>query len=219
LGFVLSYRRPFHIGDSAYVAPPLLFAFVAAAGLLHLAVAACPRARERRRLARGFAGALAALVVAAFAGRIVQYAAIETVPIAGTSGMLSARPELAREIEELGALLRSRVPGDGGLVVFPEGEIFNYLSGRPNPIRHQLYLPGYLSAADEPRVLAELRAHPPAAVVFWRRPVSEYDRTLFGEDYGTSIRQWVEAGYDLQPFRASGTPARKYPRFTVAWRR
>lgn len=218
LGFLLSYRRPFHIGDSAYVAPPLLFAFVAAAGLLRLAVAARPRARERRGLARGFAGALAALVVAAFAGRIAQYAAIEAVPIAGTSGMLSARPELAREIEELGALLRSRA-GDGGLVVFPEGEIFNLLSGRPNPIRHQLYLPGYLSARNEPQVLAELRAHPPAAIVFWRRPVSEYDRSLFGEDYGTSIREWVEAGYDLLPFHSARAPARKYPRFTVALRR
>src|ERR1700675_4218071 len=33
LGAMLSYRRLFHIGDSAYVAPPLLFAFVFAAGL------------------------------------------------------------------------------------------------------------------------------------------------------------------------------------------
>ena len=44
LGLVLSYRRPFHIGDSAYVAPPLLFALVCAAGLLHL-LAARPRGR------------------------------------------------------------------------------------------------------------------------------------------------------------------------------
>ena len=37
-GLLLSYRRPFHIGDSAYVGPPLLFALVCAIGLLRLAV-------------------------------------------------------------------------------------------------------------------------------------------------------------------------------------
>jgi hypothetical protein len=219
LGFVLSYRRPFHIGDSAYVAPPLLFAFVAAAGLLHLAAASRRLASERRALELGFRRLLAVLVVAAFAARIVQYAAIEAVPIAGTSGMLSARPEVAREIEELGSLLRAKTaPGDG-VVVFPEGEILNFLSNRPNSIRHELYLPGYLSADNEAQVLAELRERPPAAVVLWRRPVSEYDRALFGEDYGRSIRAWIDESYDLQPFRASGAPARTYARFVVGWRK
>ena len=218
LGFVLSYRRPFHIGDSAYVGPPLLFAFVAAAGLLHLSIAARRRAAERRSLERGFGRALAVLVVAAFAARIAEYSAIEAAPIAGASGLLSARPEVAKEIEELGALLRAKAPPDG-VVVFPEGEIFNFLSARPNPIRHKLYLPGYLSAEDEPQVLAELREHPPAAVVIWRRPVSEYDHALFGEDYGKTIRAWIEERYDLEPFRASGAPPRAYPRFTVGWRR
>ncbi|HKD20128.1 MAG TPA: hypothetical protein VKG23_19925 [Thermoanaerobaculia bacterium] len=219
LGFVLSYRRPFHIGDSAYVGPPLLFAFVAAAGLLHLATAARRRSSERRALERGFGRLLAVLVIAAFAARIAEYAAIEAVPIAGTAGMLSARPEVAREIEELGVLLHARTAEGEGVAVFPEGEVLNFLSGRPNPIRHQLYLPGYLSADDEAQVLAELRARPPAAVVFWRRPVSEYDRALFGEDYGRQIRSWIEEKYDVEPFRASGAPARAYPRFTVGWRR
>jgi hypothetical protein len=219
LGFVLSYRRPFHIGDSAYVAPPLLFAFVAAAGLLQLAVASRRRSSERRALARGFGRLLATVTVVVFAARIAQYSGIEAVPIAGTAGMLTARPELAREIEELGEVLRSKTAEDGRVAVFPEGEVLNFLAGRPNPIRHQLYLPGYLSADDEAQILAELRAKPPAAVVLWRRPVSEYDRALFGEDYGQSIRAWIEETYDLQPFRARGAPARAYPRFTVGWLR
>ncbi len=219
LGFVLSYRRPFHIGDSAYVGPPLLFAFVAAAGLLHLAIAARPRASQRRRLERGFAGALAALVVAAFAGRIAQYAAIEAAPIAGTAGMLSARPELAREIEELGRAIGSRTVAGDSLVVFPEGEVLNLLSGRPNPIRHQLYLPGYLTDANAPAVLAELEAARPAAIVIWNRPTSEYDRALFGLDYGRPIRDWMRAHYQESGFRAAGSPARTNPRFVLALRR
>ncbi len=219
LGLVLSYRRPFHIGDSAYVGPPLLFALVCAAGLLQLAAASRRRRAERANLERAFVRVAAALVVAAFAGRAWQYASIEARPVPGTSGMLSASPELAREIAELAAEVRGRTkPGDG-LVVFPEGELLNFLSRQPNPIRHQLYLPGYLSSGNEAEVLRELQASPPGAIVLWRRPVSEYDRALFGMDYGTTIRDWIEQRYDLRPFRASGAPARANPRFIVGWRR
>jgi hypothetical protein len=86
LGLVLSYRRIFHIGDSAYVGPPLLFAFVSAAGLVRLVEGRVRAASARRRLASGLRGLVAALVVAAFAARIWQYRSIEAVPIAGTEG-------------------------------------------------------------------------------------------------------------------------------------
>jgi len=218
LGLLLSYRRLFHIGDSAYVAPPLLFAFVCAAGLLRLATGSRRRRAERSRLEAAFGGAAAALVFVAFAGRVWQYASFEAVPIAGTAGMLSANPDLAHEILELGAALRTG-SHEGGLVAFPEGELLNYLSGRPNPLRHKLYLPGYLAADNEAVVLRELEAARPALVVLWRRPVNEYDRFLFGEDYGRSLRGWIDAHYDLEGFRASGTPARANPRFVVGRRK
>ena len=219
LGFGLSYRRPFHIGDSAYVAPPLLFAFACAAGLLWLAAAHGRIRRDRGRLTAAWRWAAGALVAAAFAGRLAQYAAIEAVPITGTDGMLSARPELTHEIEELAAAVEAATPGDGALVVFPEGEVLNLLSRRPNPLRHKLYLPGYLTDSNEPAVLEELSRARPAAVVIWRRPTSEYDRALFGEDYGRRIRAWIDANYELEPFRASGSPARANARFTLGIRK
>jgi hypothetical protein len=219
LGLMLSYRRPFHIGDSAYVAPPLLFAFVCAAGLLRIAAARLRSRSARGRLAASYRWVVGALAAAGFAARAWQYAGIEGVPIAGTSGMLTARPELAREIEELGASIRGRTSEDGGLVVFPEGEVLNFLSSRPNPIRHRLYLPGYLNSENESAVLAELEQARPAAIVLWRRTVSEYDRAMFGEDYGWSIRAWLEANYVLEPFRAAGAPLRSNPRFQLGLRR
>jgi hypothetical protein len=219
LGFVLSYRRPFHIGDSAYVAPPLLFALVAAAGLLRLAVAWARARRDRARLAAAFRAAVAGVAVLALAARVWQYGAIEAVPIAGTDGMLSARPEMAREIEQLAAAVRSGTHEGDGLVAFPEGEVLNLLSGRRNPIRHMLSLPGYLTEANEPAVLAELEAARPAAIVIWNRPTSEYDRSAFGEDYGRRIRDWIRANYDETGFRAKRAPAREHPRFVLARRR
>ncbi len=219
LGLALCYRRLFHIGDSAYVGPPLLFAFVSAAGLSHAAIGLRPGPAERRRLAAALRWAAAALVVLAFAGRFWQYASIEAVPVAGTSGMLSASPEVARELVELGAAIRAGTREGDGLAVFPEGEVLNLLSSRPNPIRHMLYLPGYLTAENEPEVLAELMRARPAAIVIWRRPVSEYDRGLFGEDFGQSIRKWIDENYRLEPFRARGAPPRQYSRFEIGFLR
>jgi hypothetical protein len=219
LGLALSYRRPFHIGDSAYVAPPVLFALVSAAGLLRLATARRRASGERRRLAVALRALVSALAAFAFAARAWQYRAIEAVPIPGTDGMLSARPELAREIEQLGAAVQVGTRDGDGLVTFPEGEVLNLLSGRRNPIRHKLYLPGYLTDANEPAVLAELEAARPAAIVIWNRPTSEYDRSLFGEDYGRRIRDWIRANYDEAGFRARGAPARANPRFVLALRR
>ena len=219
LGLVLSYRRLFHIGDSAYVGPPLLFAFVSAAGLLHLAIGLRRRADDRRRLAAALRWSIAALVVLAFAGRLWQYGSMESVPVAGTSRMLSASPEIARELVELGAAIRAGTREGDGLAVFPEGEVLNFLSSRPNPVRHMLYLPGYLTAENEPAVLAELKRARPAAIVLWRRPVSEYDRGLFGEDFGQSIRAWIDENYRLEGFRAAGAPRRQYSRFEIGFLR
>src|SRR5262249_36229857 len=65
-GLVLSYRRPFHIGDAAYVAPALLFALVCAAGLLRLAVLRQRTRFLRARLSTALAGGVALLAALAF---------------------------------------------------------------------------------------------------------------------------------------------------------
>ncbi len=219
LGFILSYRRPFHIGDSAYVGPPLLFAFVSAAGLLRLRVARLREGLARRRLLAAFAGALALLVAFAFVGRAAHYATWETVPIAGTGGLLSARPQLAREIAQLAEAIQKDVAEREGLVVFPEGEIVNFVSGRRNPIRHKLYIPGYLTIGNEEDVLRELSEARPGAVVIWRRPTSEYGRGFFGEDYARRIRAWIGEEYALRPFVAEGVAPRVNPNFLYGLRR
>lgn len=202
LGVLLSHRRFFFIADGPYVGPPLLFALVSAAGLCSMAVAREKDSAARQRLRVGVAVLVALLIGVAFAVRFVEYRTDERVAIRGTAGLITARRELAREIEDLGAAIRAGSPADGGLVVFPEGEIFNYLSGRRNPIRHKLYLPGYLNAGNEGEILAELEAARPSAVVVWNRPLGEYGAGSFGEDYGGEIRRWIDRSYERRPFRA-----------------
>lgn len=219
LGLVLSYRRPFHIGDSAYVGPPLLFAFVAAAGLLRARMEQLWEEPVRRRFENGTAAALGLLVACAIAGRAAHYAGWEGAPIDGTGGLLSARPELAEEIGSLARTIRRQTAEGATLVVFPEGEILNYLSGRPNPIRHKLYIPGYLAAGNEAKVLSELTRASPDVVVIWRRATSEYGPSWFGEDYGRLLGEWIHRHYDLRAYRQPTAPARRNTRFLVGFRR
>ena len=193
-GVLTCVRRPFFLSDAPYVAPPVLFAIVCAAAALARAVdARAPDARPV--LSLWLSRAVATLAAGLFLLRGFQYVRDERTPIPGTDGMLSARAETARRIEDVAALLREKTaPGDG-VVVFPEGEILNSLSGRPNPIRHKLYLPGYLNRENEPEILAELMKAQPAAMVIWPRPLGEYGRAEFGVDYGARIRSWIRDDY------------------------
>jgi hypothetical protein len=208
LGVVLSYRRPFHIGDAAYVAPPLLFAFVSAGFLCALAIARLRRGTLRRRLAWAGSAAGALLVAAAFAARCLEYAHDDRVPIAGTGGMLSSRASEAAEMAEVAAALEGGTPRGGGLVCFPEGQVFNYLTGRSDPIRHNLFIPGYLTKNNESEILAELARRPPAAVLIWSRPAGEYGEGLFGISYGRWIQRWIDENYELPGKPRPGASAR-----------
>jgi hypothetical protein len=205
-GLVLSYRRPVHIGDAAYVGPPLLFAFLSAATLVRAGVRRAPPGPERRRLRLAVPLGLAVLVACAFGGRIFQYASDDRVPIPGTEGMLTARPAVASQIQVLAQRIRAESEPGEGLVSFPEGEVMNYVADRRNPIRHKLYIPGYLTDENEETVLAELEAAPPRFALIWTRPTGEYGRSFFGEDYGAKIRRWLDANYEVRKFdpRTSG---------------
>jgi len=200
-GLLLSYRRPFHIGDAPYVGPPLLFAFVSAAALLQILMdrEASPSIRERFRALT--AGAVLLLAAAAFLGRAAQYRSDDRVPIPGTDSMLSARPELVAKLSGLARTIRRESGRGDGLVVFPEGEVLNYLTGRANPIRHKLYIPSYVNDDNEAEVLAELQSSFPGVIVVLHRFISEYGRGFFGVGYGKKIRRWIEENYDVQPIQ------------------
>jgi hypothetical protein len=210
LGLVLSYRRPFHIGDSAYVGPPLLFAFVCAAGLVMHATALHGESSSRRRLFRASLACAFVLIAFAFSGRLLQYASDERVRIAATGGMLSADPETAGALALLSGRIRDASPPHGGLVVIPEGEVLNFLSGRENPLRHKLYIPGYLTRDNEPSVLRELAEARPAVIVLWFRPTGEYGPGSFGNAYGKQIAEWIGNHYAEQvsrsPLTGKATP-------------
>jgi hypothetical protein len=204
-GVLSSYRRPFHIGDAAYVGPPLLFALICAAGLVQRLIDRERDSGTQLRFRMLSSVAVLLLVVFAFGGRVLHYADDERISIPGTQGMLSARPELVARFETLVRMIRRESATAEGLVVFPEGEILNYLSNRPNPIRHKLYIPGYLTDRNEHDVVAELEQSRPRLIVLLHRPTGEYGPGTFGVSYGRRIWQWIQQHYSFQPVD-SGEP-------------
>jgi hypothetical protein len=210
LGLLAAHRRPFHIGDTPYVAPQLLFAFTCLAGVLHVLAVARKSPDERRRLMRVARTALSVLLVAAFAARISQYASAERVWIPGTGRMLSASEQTAKDIVATAEAVRAAGTRPATLVVFPEGQVLNFLSERPNPLRQKLYIPGYLQASNESRLLDDLRRARPGAIVLWPRPTGEYGAAEFGIDYGRDVLAWIERNYALSPIPASRGGARLY---------
>lgn len=200
LALVLSYRKLFSISDSVYVAPPLLFAVVSGIGLLRELVVSQRARATRLRLRRWMQLALVCLIFVSFADRIVLYPSEDRVILPGTEGMLSARSETVLTLSLLSEAIRRQTGSADGLVVIPEGEVLNYLSGRRNPLRHKLYIPGYLSSDNEAAVLAELEKARPGAIVIVNRGTSEYGKRLFGEDYGKKIAAWIDANYVLFPY-------------------
>ncbi len=212
VGLLAAHRRPFHIGDTPYVAPQLLFTFACVAGLLHLLVVARRSSGERRRLVQVGAAALSVLVVAAFAGRILQYASADRTWIPGTGRMLSASTPTASEIAATAEAVRAAKPPAATLVVFPEGQILNFLADKPNPLRQKLYIPGYLQTSNEPQLLEDLRRKRPGAIVLWPRPTEEYGLAEFGIDYGREVFAWIRQNYVLSPIRSTRGLARLYLR-------
>jgi hypothetical protein len=203
LGLLLSFRRLLDIQDAGYVAPPILFTTVCAAMLVRLVVLGHLRGGERRATARNARRVLILVCVFFFVSRARHYLADDRVPLAGTGHALSASPRLAGEIAGLVRSIESLTRREDGLVVVPEGAVLNYLTGRPNPIRYKLLIPGYLTPRNEPDVLRALQRDPPRAIVIWSGPTEEYGYRFFGEDYGLRIRQWIEERYDFVAFPES----------------
>jgi HEAT repeat protein len=101
---------------------------------------------------------------------------------------------LARVVEFVSA----RTQADEPVFGFPAMAAVNFLSGRPNPVRHDYFFPGRPARAEEARVVAELAAVRPAYVVTLN------DRFGFFQEaptYYFLLRDYLRRSYVLD-FRA-----------------
>jgi len=145
-------------------------------------------------------GVLALLVGLAFLGLALQYSSDERVPVLGTGGTLSGT---ARDLALVATMVRAETSEKDGLVVVPEGDVLNYLAGRPNSMRHKISIPGYLRESNEEEFLRDLQRARPAAIVIVKRPAGENGRGFFGQGYGKRTRDWIETHYFRRPLPAA----------------
>lgn len=97
---------------------------------------------------------------------------------------------LARVVEYVSARTRPTDPVFG----FPAMAGVNFLSGRPNPVRHDYFFPGRPAHAEEARVVADLEAARPPFVVTLN------DRLGFFQEaptYYFLLRDWLRRSYVL----------------------
>jgi hypothetical protein len=112
-------------------------------------------------------------------------------------------PVLESVRRELAGKLR---PGER-LAVLPEGVMLNYWLRAETPARYINYMPPELSMFGEERMVTELRAARPEAIVLLHKPTAEYGVPWFGKDYGRAFAAWIEAEY--RPGTLHGEPPLK----------
>jgi hypothetical protein len=97
-------------------------------------------------------------------------------------------PAILHTLDEL-------VPQDGTLLVLPEGVMVNYWLRRCTPIQVFNFMPPELVMFGEDRIIADLDAHPPDAVLLVHKETLEYGDRFFGHGYGEALLRWVHARY------------------------
>ena len=97
-------------------------------------------------------------------------------------------------VEALAFLRQNSAPGDA-IAVFPEGSDLAFLSDLRMPLRHQIFLPGLMSAEDEQKAISQLSVEPIKYILIANRPTREFGAAIFGRDYYSALGAAIERDY------------------------
>jgi hypothetical protein len=149
-----------------------------------------------RRLARQSVVALM-LVIAGTLGVVKVLAARSrnVVEIASDRGRFFTSTSLGVPLRDALAFVDARTaPGDYVASV-PQGSMINFLTGRPNPLREENIVPGFLTADWEAAAIDQMRARRVSVVLVANVLTPEYRDTAFGVDYNRRLLEWIQANY------------------------
>jgi hypothetical protein len=124
----------------------------------------------------------------------VRYRRADTA-VATARGTLIAPPQIGAAWNEALAFIALRTrPGDP-VAVLPEGTSLLFLSGRRNPLRDDIVIPGILDAAGEARAIDALDRSGTAVVLIVNRATREFGAESFGRDYCRRLMEWIGTRY------------------------
>jgi len=86
---------------------------------------------------------------------------------------------------------------DQSLAVIPEGLLINFLTQRKLSVADTQWTPPAIAMFGENAMRESLNRNPPDWVVLAHADTSIYDARWFGIDYAVSIREWIDANYEV----------------------
>jgi 4-amino-4-deoxy-L-arabinose transferase-like glycosyltransferase len=106
--------------------------------------------------------------------------------------------------EALDFLTAHTQPGEA-VAVLPEGSDLAFFSGRHMPLRHQILIPGLMSASDENAAIKMLALGEIRYVLIVNRPMREFGAVAFGRDFYQRLGGWLAGHFRVvQVCGASG---------------
>jgi hypothetical protein len=152
--------------------------------------------RTSRTAASYCAIAVGALVVVTMIYAQLVIARTERVfEIAAPRGTLLTNRILGRPIADAIRFVHEHTAPGEYLGSLPQGSIVNFLADRPNPLREEIIVPGYLPPDREADAIDRMAARRVRLILVGNVLTPEYNAHAFGVDYNRRLMQWVKTNY------------------------
>lgn len=154
-----------------------------------------PSARQLARKAASAVLTLSLLVSAVVLS--VRYQRKFSYPIVTERGTWRTSPELGIAFNQALRYIDANTKPGGPVAPMPEGTSINFLSGRPNPLRDEISLPGMVTLREEESAIRTLQNLSVPLVLIVNRSTAEFGQAAFGVDYETTLVSWIEKNYSV----------------------
>jgi 4-amino-4-deoxy-L-arabinose transferase-like glycosyltransferase len=151
-------------------------------------------ARRARALSQALIAATLLVTATVFAAR---YRTNYSFEIRAPRGHLFATQFVGRAASAALAFIADHTAPGEEIAVLPEGTDLAFLSNRRAELRHQILIPGLMSARDEQAAIAHLRTARVRYLLIVNRPMREFGAEAFGRDYYQALGEWIDEHYQL----------------------
>lgn len=155
-------------------------------------------ASDAGRMRRLVCGVLAVAAGVTLVGIGVRYRRMRVAPLTTARGTVELPPPETRAFQAALAFIAEHTRPEEPILGLPAGSALNFFSNRPDPLRWDVLIPGYLTPADERDAIARLQATHTRFIFLMNRPTDENGATAFGRDYYRTLGGWIGQHYRLR---------------------
>ncbi len=185
--------------------------------IVYLTVRTLPRAcedwtRNQKLAARVRAtghAMLSLLLVVTMTVFAVRYRRTFNFRLTAPRGTLYLPASSGPAISEAISFIEQHTAPGAAIVIVPEGSDLAFLSGRRMPLRHQILIPGLMTAAEERAAITRLQQVGVRYVFIVNRPMREFGAEAFGRDFYQTLGAWIAEHYHL--VKVCGAPGAASP--------